>query len=426
MPLDTVLCLDTSGSMAGRGMRELKRAAEQFLEGIQETAKQSDLKENVAIVEFGGNTRIVKNLSTDYVGLRRSINSLSANGRTPMKEGLTLAMKEILEHGGVVNVNGLKLSPRIVLMTDGKPTGETETQAITEVLTVAALFGQHWRQVGLPHPIPIACVGCGDADKKLLEGIAKITKGMFTMVDSMEELSTFFRRQVILSRFVAQFSHDMSQLRSLLALQQFMRACGEAVEEAEARSLRGLLGAMLIGAALEDSDDEDGDSSSYPTPPPLGTRIRRGPQWKWGDQDGNGVGTIVKHSDTKGWVDVRWDNGRKNSYRFGKDNAMDVKVVNEPRKVTFHEGIKVGVRVVRGKDWKWSNQDGGTGSKGYVYDVSEMTGVCKVRWEDGSTNTYRNGAEGAFDLRVLPEDVSGMGTKPTPGANRDPEDCTVM
>lgn len=27
----------------------------------------------------------------------------------------------------------------------------------------------------------------------------------------------------------------------------------------------------------------------------------------------------------------------------------------------------------------------------------------KIRWEDGSTNTYRNGAEGSFDLRVLPE-----------------------
>lgn len=38
-------------------------------------------------------------------------------------------------------------------------------QAIAEVLTVAALFGKHWQQVGLPHPIPIACVGCGDADR---------------------------------------------------------------------------------------------------------------------------------------------------------------------------------------------------------------------------------------------------------------------
>lgn len=33
--------------------------------------------------------------------------------------------------GGVVNVNGLKLSPRIVLMTDGKPTSTTEVQVKT-------------------------------------------------------------------------------------------------------------------------------------------------------------------------------------------------------------------------------------------------------------------------------------------------------
>jgi Mg-chelatase subunit ChlD len=44
MPLDTVLCLDTSGSMANRGIRELKRAATEFLNGIEETAKQSQLK----------------------------------------------------------------------------------------------------------------------------------------------------------------------------------------------------------------------------------------------------------------------------------------------------------------------------------------------------------------------------------------------
>lgn len=30
--------------------------------------------------------------------------------------------------GGVVNVNGLKLSPRIVLMTDGKPSGTSDAQ----------------------------------------------------------------------------------------------------------------------------------------------------------------------------------------------------------------------------------------------------------------------------------------------------------
>ena len=44
MPLDTILLLDTSGSMAGRGMRELQRACHVFLDGVEETARQTGLK----------------------------------------------------------------------------------------------------------------------------------------------------------------------------------------------------------------------------------------------------------------------------------------------------------------------------------------------------------------------------------------------
>ena len=32
----------------------------------------------------------------------------------------------------------------------------------------------------------------------------------------------------------------------------------------------------------------------------MGTRIRRGPHWKWGDQDRNKPGTIVKTDSTPG------------------------------------------------------------------------------------------------------------------------------
>ena len=47
MPLDTVLCLDTSGSMGwnnNEGINQLKAAALKFLDGVQETAAQADLK----------------------------------------------------------------------------------------------------------------------------------------------------------------------------------------------------------------------------------------------------------------------------------------------------------------------------------------------------------------------------------------------
>ena len=47
MPLDTVLCLDTSASMGfnnNEGINQLKAAALKFLEGVEETARQADLK----------------------------------------------------------------------------------------------------------------------------------------------------------------------------------------------------------------------------------------------------------------------------------------------------------------------------------------------------------------------------------------------
>ncbi|KAJ7374838.1 hypothetical protein OS493_005190 [Desmophyllum pertusum] len=410
MPLDTILCLDTSGSMGwnnNEGINQLKAAARKFLDGVEETARQADLKENVAIVEFGARTQILHSLSTNYLSLRLKIAGLQANGTTPMKDGLLMALQEIGKNGGVVSVNGRKLCPRIILMTDGKPTdenGQDSEQALQAVLLVAVLFGPRWQEVGLPYKIPIACVGCGNADKKLLESIAKVTGGMYVMVHNMEELSTFFKRQVLLSRFIGQFSHDMAKLRSLLALQQFMRGLGEDMDEGELRPLMALLLAMVVA---EDDDDDD-DTGSYPPPPPVGSRVRRGPHWKWGDQDGARPGTIVKTGATPGWVDVQWDRGNSNSYRYGKDSSLDVKLVNENRRVLLLEGVQVGCRVIRGPDWKWGNQDGGAGNIGRVY--SAQNGVVQVRWPSGQTNTYRNGAEGARDVLVHPADVVMMPT----------------
>ena len=45
MPLDTVLCLDTSSSMGfNEGMSQLKAAASKFLDGVEDTARQAGLK----------------------------------------------------------------------------------------------------------------------------------------------------------------------------------------------------------------------------------------------------------------------------------------------------------------------------------------------------------------------------------------------
>jgi E3 ubiquitin-protein ligase HECTD1 len=56
-----------------------------------------------------------------------------------------------------------------------------------------------------------------------------------------------------------------------------------------------------------------------------GTRVVRGPDWKWDAQDGSPPrpGTVTGPI-RNGWVDVRWDAGGSNSYRMGDSGKYDL------------------------------------------------------------------------------------------------------
>ncbi|KAJ1527956.1 hypothetical protein ONE63_007889 [Megalurothrips usitatus] len=68
--------------------------------------------------------------------------------------------------------------------------------------------------------------------------------------------------------------------------------------------------------------------------------------------------------------------------------------------------IKVGSRVVRGADWKWGDQDGNPPGEGRVVAALGDDGWVRVQWDSGSTNSYRMGKEGKYDLRLLLEPPS--------------------
>ena len=62
--------------------------------------------------------------------------------------------------------------------------------------------------------------------------------------------------------------------------------------------------------------------------------------------------------------------------------------------------MHVGTRVVRGSDWKWGDQDGPAPSEGRVIGELGEDGWIRVQWDNGSTNSYRMGKEGKYDLRL--------------------------
>merc|ERR1712126_779500 len=87
--------------------------------------------------------------------------------------------------------------------------------------------------------------------------------------------------------------------------------------------------------------------------------------------------------------------------------TTDVPVTTEePTTVYIHVGSDVTVRnfvkgaqVVRGRDWRWGNQDGGAGNRGILMGLGHE-GVVWVKWiKNGHEAWYRVGAEGKCDLR---------------------------
>jgi len=116
----------------------------------------------------------------------------------------------------------------------------------------------------------------------------------------------------------------------------------------------------------------------------VGDRVIRGPDWKWGDQDGgkqnnsnypylNGTirGLSQWHPKDKDTlitnVIVVWDHGIYGNYRYNYRGAFDIRVTKRYEKLPL---ITVGNQVKRGqKLWRWNNQDGGIGKKGDIIEV---------------------------------------------------------
>ena len=80
--------------------------------------------------------------------------------------------------------------------------------------------------------------------------------------------------------------------------------------------------------------------------------------------------------------------------------------------------LGIGVRVMRGVDWKWRDQDGVPFGHGTV--TGELrNGWIEIQWDHGGANSYRMGAEGKYDLQIAED------PQPTPPPNTSGEGSDV-
>lgn len=119
----------------------------------------------------------------------------------------------------------------------------------------------------------------------------------------------------------------------------------------------------------------------------LGMIVVRGPDWKWGSQDGGAgkKGKVITAIDEDGWIEVKWDSGDSNMYRWNI------------------EGGKYDLRAIDYGTWV---QEGGDVSSGdFTYKIQSW--AMYENADDGSLYVYYADDKDRNTLFVLPKESTG-------------------
>lgn len=116
---DIALVLDTSGSMKGEALEQLKVAVELF------DSSSIGANANVGMVTFASSGNVIRDINdASSKTISRSADELSASGGTNMGEGLTTA-KEMLD-------KGTSSTKAMVIMSDGMPSAGMDEDELIE------------------------------------------------------------------------------------------------------------------------------------------------------------------------------------------------------------------------------------------------------------------------------------------------------
>ncbi|KAL8616661.1 hypothetical protein ACOMHN_031643 [Nucella lapillus] len=425
--LDTILCIDVSDSIVSEGyLTTVKTTAMNFVDGIEDQMNEMDMEENLAVVSLAGNARVIQHLTNDLTLVREAIESLNAEtcgGRSPFIQALLVCLAACKGRGGVLNIAGVyKVRPRIIFITDGWPTDETvETGPdlpgnVNETrFSLVHLLSQLASKKRKTTPKPISWVPIGrKADQKFMQSLADLTGGQLVMPDQIHSLCRYYKMQQMIGRLLkmvkkpdndsvgngkirdllnAMTSHTTSEEEKdyIVETVKRLKTSPEEEEDSEADDFRNVF--------EDEAKVKNGVLLS------LGTRVVRGPHWKWKNQDTDGPGTVIQHGMKDNWMYVKWDNGTQNLYRYGEGGKTDiVETQHHPRQILpDSDKLDFGVKVIRGPDWKRDNEDGN--GPGTVIRCREIDGKVKVRWDTtGKIHEYHYSKTKGREVQVnLPE-----------------------
>lgn len=365
----SVFILDTSESMTGEGVRQMKTA---FLDILNEY-ESLHLDDNIAVIGCGKEVKFLHYYSNNYYSIKKCLDKIHCEGASPLEAGIILSYSGIKFGGGhTAVIHPLHIRARVVVISDGNPTDlEMSSFIETSETTTDTKTFHRLRHIiesqGQINPFTFIPVG-KDPNYCLLGELALATRGgrLIGWKDAREyaRLSLYFNVAGKLLRMFPSEKITESIVRRECSM---YGGGGEDINQ-----ICKILNEREVYGHTDDIVFDNNFKERYSNMPYAGTRVRRGRHWNYENQDSYGVGTVIGHSKRVGWLHVEWDNGRQFSYQFGYDGNIeeyDIQVCNEPRNIPETQEIAIGCLVRKGPHWQWGNQNGSEDSIGTVYRI---------------------------------------------------------
>ena len=234
-PLNLVLAIDSSGSMAGQPLQYVQSGLRQMLEAVEPGDK-------VTLITFSGEARVVaEGGAEDLSSLYEAIDRMSANGSTNIYDALDLAYD-------MVELNaGLEWQNRILLLSDGVATAGVTSS--TEILSLAEIHAHDSYR--------LTTIGIGEEfDIELMQELAEVGEGSFYYVEDPAAVSEVFVDEV--TSYLVPLAHDAVievnvepgwEVRAMYGTKDFILTDDRARIEIDT---------LQIAGRTSDEDNEDG------------------------------------------------------------------------------------------------------------------------------------------------------------------------
>ncbi|KAL4227211.1 hypothetical protein ACF0H5_012657 [Mactra antiquata] len=271
--------IDISASLIPH-WNQVRQFYHDYVDGLEYTATKCGKQfEYVAIVTFGHTTGLHLYYTDSVTVMRETFDKLKLGGPSPLSAGIAFGLSgAVAPHGRYASVNGLHQGVKLILITDGEPTEHSvcagPDESLDQETARASVIGSFDKFESVIGQVELYTVPVGKANTELLELGTSIAGGKMLDYKSGRQFSRRFylmyKRNPLIESFLT--TGDILTQADMRDLEEIKRQDSE------------------IKKKLGDKIYKEVEGSNLPK---LGSRVRRGPDWEFDDQDASGPGTVV-------------------------------------------------------------------------------------------------------------------------------------